>query len=110
MATRIPIWTLLDLIREFDSAGVDLAVAVTYLNTIARYGAIDIDEKSDTITGFDEKQGLAAGYINAGVYCLRRDMFSKYSAPAKFSCERDFMPKKLGMLRPICIQRGSSVH
>jgi D-glycero-alpha-D-manno-heptose 1-phosphate guanylyltransferase len=95
---------LLDLMREFDSAGADLAVAVTYLNTIARYGAIVIDEKSNTITDFDEKQGLAAGHINAGVYCLRRDIFVKYSGPAKFSFERDFLPKELGMLRAIAFR------
>jgi D-glycero-alpha-D-manno-heptose 1-phosphate guanylyltransferase len=95
---------LLDLMREFDSAGADLAVAVTYLNSIARYGAIVIDEKSNAITGFDEKQGLAAGHINAGVYCLRRDIFVKYSAPAKFSFERDFLPEQLGMLRAIAFR------
>ena len=95
---------LLDLMREFDSAQADLAVAVTYLNTIARYGAIVIDEKNNAITGFDEKAGLAAGHINAGVYCLRRDIFLKYSAPAKFAFERDFLPKGLGMLRAIAFR------
>jgi D-glycero-alpha-D-manno-heptose 1-phosphate guanylyltransferase len=96
---------LLDLMGEFDSAGVDLAVAVTYLNSIARYGAIVIEEKNNTIRGFDEKQGLPAGYINAGVYCLRRDIFVKCSAPAKFSFERDFLPKELGRMRAIAFRR-----
>jgi D-glycero-alpha-D-manno-heptose 1-phosphate guanylyltransferase len=91
-----------DLISRFDLAGTDLAV--TYLNDVTRYGAIVIDEKSSTITGFDEKQGLAAGYINAGIYCLRRDIFVRYPTPAKFSFERDFLPKKLGMLRAIAVK------
>jgi D-glycero-alpha-D-manno-heptose 1-phosphate guanylyltransferase len=95
---------LLDLMRVFDSAGVDLAVAVTYLNTIARYGAIVIDEKSNTITGFAEKQDGAAGHVSAGVYCLRRDIFVKYSVPAKFSFECDFLPRELGMLRAIAFK------
>ena len=90
--------------RRFDSASTDLAVAVTYLNDSARYGSLVIDEKTNTITGFSEKQGAAAGYINAGVYCLRRDIFAKYSAPAKFSFERDFLPKQFGVVRPLALK------
>jgi D-glycero-alpha-D-manno-heptose 1-phosphate guanylyltransferase len=40
---------LLDLMREFDSAGVDLAVAVIYMNTIARYGAIAMNASSGSV-------------------------------------------------------------
>ena len=89
---------------RFELAATDLAVAATYLNNVTRYGAIVVDEKSNTITGFDEKQGLAAGYINAGIYCLQRDIFVKYPAPAKFSFERDFLQKKLGTLRAIAVK------
>jgi NDP-sugar pyrophosphorylase family protein len=76
---------LQDLVARLESSGSDLAVAVTHLNDIARYGAIVIDEKTNTIIGFDEKKGLSAGYINAGTYCLRRDIFVKYLVPARFS-------------------------
>ena len=93
-----------DLMSRFELAATDLAVAATYLNNVTRYGAIVVDEKSNTITGFDEKQGLAAGYINAGIYCLQRDIFVKYPAPAKFSFERDFLQKKLGTLRAIAVK------
>jgi D-glycero-alpha-D-manno-heptose 1-phosphate guanylyltransferase len=92
------------LMCRFDSSGSDLAVAVTHLNNSARYGSLVIEEKTSIITGFSEKQGPAAGYVNAGVYCLRRDMFVKYSAPAKFSFERDFLPKNLGILRAIAVK------
>ena len=93
-----------DLTSRFDSSGTDLAVAVTYLSDVKRYGAIVIAKRSNTITGFDEKQGLTAGYINAGIYCLRRDIFAKYPVPAKFSFERDFLPRKLGMLSAITVK------
>ena len=96
--------SLQGLLCRFDSANTDLAVAVTYLNDSARYGSLVIEEKTNTITGFSEKQGPAAGYINAGVYCLRRDIFAKYSAPAKFSFERDFLPKQLGVIRPLALK------
>ena len=96
--------SLEDLMYRFKSAGADLSVAVTYLNDTARYGTIAIDAKTNTITGFNEKQGSSAGYINAGVYCLRRDIFVKYSTPAKFSFELDFLPKQLGVLRSVAFK------
>ena len=94
---------LKDVLCKFHSARTDLAIAVTRLNDVARYGAIVIDEQSGTITGFDEKQGMSDGYINAGVYCLRRDIFLRHSAPAKFSFERDFLPKQLAALNPVAL-------
>jgi D-glycero-alpha-D-manno-heptose 1-phosphate guanylyltransferase len=96
--------SLQGLLCRFDSANTHLAVAVTYLNDGARYGSVVIEEKTNTITGFSDKQGPAAGYINAGVYCLRRDIFSKYSASTKFSFERDFLSKQLGVVRPVALK------
>jgi D-glycero-alpha-D-manno-heptose 1-phosphate guanylyltransferase len=93
-----------NFMSKFKSAEVDLAVAATYLNDVARYGAIVIEEKTDKVMGFDEKQGVSAGYINAGIYCLRQDIFVKYSVPAKFSFERDFLTKQLAVLNPVAFK------
>jgi D-glycero-alpha-D-manno-heptose 1-phosphate guanylyltransferase len=95
---------LRDFISNFQSAKTDLAVAVKYLSDVARYGSVVIEPGSNTITGFDEKRALSAGYINAGVYCLRRNIFAKYSVPDKFSFERDFLPKYLGALKPVALK------
>jgi D-glycero-alpha-D-manno-heptose 1-phosphate guanylyltransferase len=93
-----------DFLRVFESSGTDLAVGVTHLDDTARYGAIAIDEKTNTVIGFDEKQGAAAGYINAGLYFLARDIFVRYPVPAKFSFEQDFLPKQLAKLKPIAFK------
>jgi D-glycero-alpha-D-manno-heptose 1-phosphate guanylyltransferase len=85
----------------FESSLTDLAVTVAHVNDVARYGGVAIDQKTNTIVGFNEKQGTAAGYINAGIYCLRRDIFTRYAVPAKFSFERDFLAKQLAVLRPV---------
>lgn len=95
---------LRELMRRLETPGADLAIAVMRLDNVARYGAISIDEESNTLTGFHEKQGSAGGYVNAGVYCLRRDIFARYSVPAKFSFERDFLPKYLSRLRPVAFK------
>jgi D-glycero-alpha-D-manno-heptose 1-phosphate guanylyltransferase len=86
---------------RFESSLTDLAVTVAHVNDVARYGGVAIDQKTNTIVGFNEKQGTAAGYINAGIYCLRRDIFTRYAVPAKFSFERDFLAKQLAVLRPV---------
>jgi D-glycero-alpha-D-manno-heptose 1-phosphate guanylyltransferase len=93
-----------ELINKFAFAGIDLAVAVTHVNDVSRYGVVVIEEKGNKITGFGENTGSVPGYINVGVYCLRRDLFTKYSAPAKFSFERDFLPKELGAIRPVALK------
>jgi D-glycero-alpha-D-manno-heptose 1-phosphate guanylyltransferase len=85
----------------FESAETELVITVTHSNNVARYGAVLIDQKTNTIVGFEEKQGTIAGYINAGIYCLRRDIFSRYSVPSKFSFERDFLARELPALRPV---------
>jgi D-glycero-alpha-D-manno-heptose 1-phosphate guanylyltransferase len=86
---------------KFESSGSDLAIAATHLKDIGRYGAIAIDEKSGKLLKFEEKQQSSAGYINAGVYCLRPTIFMKYVVPGKFSFERDFLAPRLVELNPI---------
>ena len=92
---------LRDFAITLDGSKTDLVIAVTHLNDVARYGAVVIDQKTNRITGFDEKRGESAGYINAGTYCLRPDIFTKYPVPAKFSFERDFLQKDLRALSPV---------
>jgi D-glycero-alpha-D-manno-heptose 1-phosphate guanylyltransferase len=93
-----------NLVAKFESSTTDLAMTVTYLDDVSRYGTIVIEKESDTVIGFVEKQGSSAGYINAGIYCLSRDIFEKYSTPEKFSFERDFMPARLEELRPVAFK------
>lgn len=79
----------------------DLVIAVTHLDDVSRYGAVLFDGETETVVGFNEKQGGSAGYINAGIYCLRRNIFDRYSVPTRFSFERDFLTKWLKVLRPV---------
>jgi D-glycero-alpha-D-manno-heptose 1-phosphate guanylyltransferase len=86
------------------STGIYLAIAVIYLIDSGRYGSLVIEEKTNIITGFGEQKEPTAGYINAGVYCLRRDIFLKYSTPVIFSFERDFLPRHLGAIKPLALK------
>jgi len=97
---------LLGLLSAFRSSGTDLAVSVTWLENVARYGAVAIDEETNRLIGFVEKQSSSAGYINAGVYCLGREIFLKFPVADKFSFERDFMPPRLEALKPYAFKGG----
>lgn len=92
------------LLARLEMSGVDLCIAVVHLNDVARYGSVVMDEKKDRIIGFDEKRGSSAGYINAGIYGLRRDIFVKHPVPEKFSFERDFLTKQIAVLQPIAFR------
>jgi D-glycero-alpha-D-manno-heptose 1-phosphate guanylyltransferase len=92
------------LLAARESSGADLAMAVTHLNDISRYGAVLTDEKTNRVVGFEEKKGAAAGHINAGTYCLRRDLFLRYPVPDKFSFERDFLQKHLAELNLVAFR------
>jgi D-glycero-alpha-D-manno-heptose 1-phosphate guanylyltransferase len=93
-----------DLFYNFASGNGHLGVTVAYRRNSARYGSLIIDKKTNIITGFKEKQCHGAGHVNAGVYCLRRDIFEKYSGAAKFSFETDFLPTQLRALRPVALK------
>jgi D-glycero-alpha-D-manno-heptose 1-phosphate guanylyltransferase len=92
------------LLARLESSGADLCIAVVHLADVARYGSVVMDEKKERIIGFDEKRGSSAGYINAGIYGVRRDIFVKHSVPQKFSFERDFLTKQIAVLQPIAFR------
>ncbi len=69
-----------------------LTIALKKMHAFERYGTVEIDEDG-RITAFREKRFLEEGLINAGVYCLHRDIFSK-SLPAAFSFEKEILEKE----------------
>jgi D-glycero-alpha-D-manno-heptose 1-phosphate guanylyltransferase len=93
-----------DLAALGKASGTDLAMAVAHLDNTSRYGAVLIDETTSRVIGFEEKKGASPGYINAGTYCLRRDLFQKYPVPLKFSFERDFLSNELTRLNPLAFK------
>jgi D-glycero-alpha-D-manno-heptose 1-phosphate guanylyltransferase len=94
----IDLWRLRD---KLESSRGNLVMALTHLDDVSRYGAVLFDEETETIVSFNEKEGGSAGYINAGIYCLRRDIFDRYPVPSRFSFERDFLTKWLSEIRPV---------
>lgn len=57
-----------------------------------RYGVVNTDS-SGQVHGFLEKQAVAAGQINAGVYLIDRHKMGEEELPLKFSFETDYLER-----------------
>lgn len=69
----------------------DITIALRQMKDIRRYGSVEIDEDM-RVTGFTEKSSASKpGYINGGIYLLKKDIFNELKLPEKFSMEKDFM-------------------
>ncbi|MFM0528093.1 nucleotidyltransferase family protein [Paraburkholderia strydomiana] len=87
-------------LRSAAAPDVDLTMAVAKLDDVARYGAVVFDATSmRRVTAFREKGQTGAGFINAGVYLVKREALKRYRLPEKFSFEQDFLHAHLADLR-----------
>lgn len=75
-----------------------LTMALRFVEDCARYGKVITE--SGVIADFREKGEAGAGWINAGVYLLQPDLFSRFNMPAIFSFETEFVQPHLSVLEP----------
>lgn len=68
----------------------DLSIGIKKMQKFDRYGTIDYND-SQKLTAFLEKEYKEEGYINAGVYLIRKDFLKELNLPQKFSFEKDVM-------------------
>ncbi|GAB6077187.1 nucleotidyltransferase family protein [Desulfurobacterium crinifex] len=82
-----------DFLRFHRSKKAFLTIALKYLSSCQRYGVVDID-RDGKIIGFHEKAAYLEGFVNAGIYILKKEWFLSLSSPEVFSFEKDFLQKK----------------
>ncbi|ERJ95885.1 nucleotidyl transferase [Selenomonas sp. oral taxon 892 str. F0426] len=70
--------------REFEESKADVSIAVKEMKDFDRYGTVVLEGKQ--VCAFREKEQQSAGWINGGIYCLRRDLLNE--AEDKFSFEK----------------------
>jgi NDP-sugar pyrophosphorylase family protein len=73
--------------RLIESGAVG-AVALRHIEDVARYGSVELD--GDRVVSFGEKSTDGPGWINGGVYALRRGAIDRLGSPS--SLERDLFP------------------
>ncbi len=74
----------------------DILIACKYLENFSRYGTVEI--KDGKIVKFNEKEYREKGYINGGIYLIRKNLISQFDLNDKFSLEKDFFEKYIGTL------------
>lgn len=92
-------------LREFYFAHKpDIAMSVRLMYDFSRYGTVELNVSN--VTGFISKQPVKQGYINGGVYMIKKNIFGKYTLPEKFSFEIDFLEKYVSELK-ICAMKST---
>jgi NDP-sugar pyrophosphorylase family protein len=71
------------------------ALALTFVADAGRYGRVELGP-DERIGAFEEKSGGGRpGWINAGIYLLRRALLAGIPAQGSRSLEREVLPQKL---------------
>jgi len=73
-----------------------ISVLVKHVDNAGRYGAIRFDDATQLITHFGEKSSSDAGFINAGIYDVPRNLFGRFDLVAPFSFEASVLQALVG--------------
>ncbi|NTV84326.1 MAG: NTP transferase domain-containing protein [Bacteroidales bacterium] len=81
----------LDDFRRIKEA--DICLAMRFEIDPARFGMLEFDNNNRIIRFYEKPDGIEEGYINGGVYIIRKDFLLRFGLPEKFSFEIDFLQK-----------------
>jgi NDP-sugar pyrophosphorylase family protein len=85
-----------DFLDGFHPASMRLAMVLAWMEDCRRFGRVTAAEDG-RVLGFEEKNEAAApGWINAGIYLIRREALAQFESGESFSLERDFFPAQIG--------------
>ncbi len=82
-----------DLRKSTYNHNESIGILVKYVENAGRYGAIEFHSETKLVTRFGEKSSMHAGYINAGIYDVPRDLFADLSLDGNFSFETSVIPQ-----------------
>lgn len=93
---------LQEMYRATKKSGTDITIAIKQMKDFDRYGTVKFDD-NDIIISFAEKKYCTEGWINGGVYCIKKDALEMIS-DEKFSFENDYLEnenihKKIGCIK-----------
>lgn len=82
--------------KKYKDCGADLVIACQRAENCARYGDIQFDSQDQRIRAFTEKTEITSpGWINAGVYLMKRALLLPYERGISLSLEKDIFPELL---------------
>jgi D-glycero-alpha-D-manno-heptose 1-phosphate guanylyltransferase len=83
--------------KVFEQQDADLVMGLKRMNHFDRYGTVILNDHQ-RVLGFQEKQALSEGLINAGNYLISPAVFDK-DLPEKFSFEKDILERDPARLK-----------
>ena len=83
------------------------SIVVSEVKDASDFGGIEMNEDL-SISAFREKESVAFGsYVNAGVYCFNKEVFSLMPDQNRFSLEYDLLPKLVDKgIYGFCVDNG----
>ncbi len=81
----------LDDFRRIKEA--DVCITLRFENDTSRFGAVEFDNNNRIIKFYEKGKEPDEGYINGGVYLIRKDYLLNFGLPEAFSMEKDFFQK-----------------
>ena len=89
-------YSLAEMWQSYRAANADFLMACREVEEASRYGQVDFDGESGRILGFQEKSTeKLKGWINGGVYLMKRDLLRDFPSDHPFSLEQELFPKLL---------------
>jgi D-glycero-alpha-D-manno-heptose 1-phosphate guanylyltransferase len=71
----------------------DLCLAMRFEIDPSRFGLLEFDNNNRITRFFEKSEGPEEGYINGGLYVVRKEYLLRFGLPEKFSFEKDFLQK-----------------
>lgn len=81
---------LLQLLNMHQINKAACTIALKPMHNFDRYGVVQ-KEENGLVTSFQEKKFYTKGFINGGIYLLRKDAFLQKNLPQKFSFEKEYL-------------------
>jgi D-glycero-alpha-D-manno-heptose 1-phosphate guanylyltransferase len=73
-----------------------LTIALAEMRNFDRYGTVEFNADTAQLIGFLEKQPMDYGFINGGVYLLRKELFEMKPLEERFSFEQEILEDEIG--------------
>lgn len=84
------------LIRYHQTKGALATIALAIAKDITRYGNVEIDDTGKIVRFSEKRQEKRAGFINAGIYVLRRELLDLIPEGRAVSLEQEIFPRLVG--------------
>jgi NDP-sugar pyrophosphorylase family protein len=85
-----------DLLEWHLEKNASCAMALVKMQDVSRYGCVNFDSNCK-VTSFNEKMSdKKSGWINAGIYCLSRELIAALPEYRNVSLEKDLFPTLVG--------------